>query len=86
MTETRGRRGLFTGKRTARLQGVITEPGSRRFEQARKRLGKAAGVLAEKVSDADTIVYLTLVEEVSQGSRKLVLAEVAAAVKARARA
>lgn len=81
--ERRGRRGIFTGKRVARLQGVITAPGSRRFEAARKRLAKAAGVPAAKVSDADTVEYLARVESIDGEARGLVLNEVAETVKAR---
>lgn len=84
MVERRGRRGIFTGKRTARLQGVITEVDSRRFEAARKRLGKAAGVPPEKVSDANTIEYLTRVETVAKDQRVLVLMEIAEIVASRA--
>lgn len=83
--ETRGRRAIFTGKRCVRLQGVITGPGSRRFEDARKRLGKAAGVAVAKVSDADTIEYLARVESLAPSARQAVLADVAAIVKERIR-
>jgi hypothetical protein len=41
-----------------RVQGNITPVGSRRFEQARARLGKLAGREKEQVSDADVIEYL----------------------------
>ena len=84
MVERRGRRGIFTGKRTARLQGVITGTGSRRFEAARKRIAKAAGVAPKKVSDADTIEYLARVEDVAVAFRVLVLMEIAEIVASRA--
>lgn len=72
--ERRGRRGIFKGSRTRRLQGVITSRGSSRFEAARKRLSRAAGV--DRASDADTIDYLSFVESIAQGARRIVLDDV----------
>lgn len=52
-------RSIFRGKRGGdRLQGVITPIGSKRFEEARRKLAKLAAREPEEVSDADTIEFL----------------------------
>lgn len=54
-----GRASIFRDKKGgSRVQGIMTPVGSKRFEQARRRLGKLADRETEHVSDADTIEYL----------------------------
>lgn len=54
-----GRASIFRDKSGGdRVQGVITQPGSTRFEQRRAALAKLAGRETEDVSDADVIEYL----------------------------
>lgn len=54
-----GQPSIFRNKQGGdRVQGNITPIGSRRFEQARARLGRLAGWECERVSDADVIEYL----------------------------
>lgn len=63
-TPATGRESLFRGKKGGdRVQGVLTPAGSRRFEQARARLGRMIGKDAEKVSDADVIEFLARGDE-----------------------
>lgn len=49
---------IFDLPKEVRIQGVISKPGSVKFEQARKRLAKLVGWAPERVSDADTIEFL----------------------------
>jgi hypothetical protein len=58
-----GRRSIFGTKVDgARVQGVLTKPGSKKFEDARRRLGHLAGYEPEQVSDGDTIEFLAIGE------------------------
>lgn len=52
-----GRRAIFEESKTIRLQGVISTPGGKAFEAARRRL-KILAKWKGRVSDADTIEFL----------------------------
>ena len=52
-----GRRRIFTEPVGDRVQGVLTEPGARAFQQARVRLRLLTGWRGP-ISDADVIDYL----------------------------
>lgn len=49
---------IFSEPKIVRIQGVISKPGSVKFEQARKTLAKLVGWVPSRVSDADTIEFL----------------------------
>lgn len=56
---TGGLPSIFRNKKGgARYQGVLTKPGSMKFEEARKRLAKLAARRVRKVSDADVMEFL----------------------------
>lgn len=59
LTNPGGRRqpSIFLDKSTYRVQGVLTKPGSERFEAARARLTRLAK-WPRPASDGDTIEYL----------------------------
>ena len=58
---TMGRRSVFRGKnRKNRVQGIMTDPGSKAFEAARRRLAALVKWKLSEISDADTIEYLAL--------------------------
>ena len=52
-----GRPTIFKGKKGDRYQGAVTKIGSAKFEAARTRLAKLAGM--KTASDGDTIEYLS---------------------------
>lgn len=54
-----GRPSIFKGKENGdRVQGYISQAGSKKFEDARRRLAVLAQWSVKAVSDADTIEYL----------------------------
>ena len=73
MAKRIGRRAIFDLPKSKRYQGVISKPGSVKFEAARKRLSKLAA-WPGSVSDADVIEYLARGEEATakylDGKRK----------------
>lgn len=59
-----GRPSIFKGKEHGdRVQGYISQAGSKQFELARRRLGVLAQWDVKNVSDADTIEYLARGDE-----------------------
>jgi len=59
-----GKPSIFVDK-VARVQGVLSRPGSKRFEQARGRLTKLAS-WPTPASDGDTIEYLARGEQATR--------------------
>ncbi len=46
--------------------GPLTKSGTKKFEEARKRLAKIAGWPLHRVSDGDTIIYLAIGEDAAR--------------------
>jgi len=66
-TVARGRPSIFRNKEGgARVHGVLTPIGSRRFEQARLRLARLAVRDPEQISDADVVEFLARGDEATR--------------------
>ena len=57
-TTRMGRPSIFPNKKGGRVQGGLTDVGSKQFNVARGRLADLAGWKVKDVTDADTIEYL----------------------------
>lgn len=70
MAKIMGRPTIFVGRKTKHVHGRITEPGDVKFEEARARLAKLVGLPVGKVSDGNTVEFLSRGEKATRAYLK----------------